>query len=278
MPARGGRHRGSGAVRGPGVGRERRSCIRTVWSVIKGVTAQAVPGLLEAAIAAQPGPVPRASAWSDWSNTTRIVPRAAVHEGDVLVICDRAWPLAKAIAQAAGAPHLELRVQEGDHWDFTLYLHGQVIADFSTRVSAFDDDPAAPRPWKQGSADELVRVWGCTRADVEPYLIDWDALSGPRWCRQGDRFATGSWKQVLDFMRAMCVPDPANHARRIEFEAPEWTTQFRRRAAWRRFVRGLSVWLRGVYPDVPAPTAAQKQEWSRRRRSVRAVRRDGLDG
>lgn len=248
---------------------------RVTWSILKGITSADAAALLDTALAAQPGPAPRRSAWSDDRNATAVSTHAAIHEGDTLVLASECYVVACHIAASTGCPHMELRIQEGDHWDFTLTQRGQTIADFSTRVSAFDDDLAAPRPWKQGSLKDFLAVWKCEQADVEPYLIDWDRLRDPTWARQGDECATGNCFQALDFMRALGVIDPLGHPARREIRVVGWTTEYHPQPRWRRIVRRLSVWFKGTYPDVPRQTREQKEVWRKRKASLHVVRSDG---
>jgi len=185
---------------------------------------------------------------------------------------DDAWPLAQAMAKVANCPHLELRVQEGDHWDFTLYEGDVVVADFSTNVAYFDSDEAATRPWKQGDANTFANTWGVQLAKVQPYLIDWKNAPEGGVAVSGDRFQIGDWRQVFDFMRVLGVEPPQENARAFPIQVQAWTWCYQRQPLWRRIVRQISVWIRGRYPDLPPLTPEERAEWDRRRASVRVVR------
>lgn len=249
----------------------------TVYSVIKGVDSDQVQSLINEASTVLPGKKPQQSRWSDevWAAGKR--PMVGICSNGVLCIADNAWVLAFEIARRLNAVHMELRVQEGDHWDFSLYRSGAVIADFSTRVGAFNDDPDAPRPWKSGDIDAFADAWDVPVDRIAPYLIDWDAQSQPQWVVPGDRFQTGDWCQILDFMQAIGVTPPHGHPDRFEFEVPRWTSKYQRQPCWRRIVRRLSVWFRGAYPDAPRRTRAYRKERARLKARVHIVRHDPKD-
>ena len=196
----------------------------------------------------------------------------ALAHGGALTIIDDAWLLARELARILDAPHLELRVQEGNHWDFTLYCGNNLIADFSTNVAYFNADSSAPRPWKQGNAELFSRTWNVPLARVAPYLIDWESLPAPEYVISGDHFPTGDWQQVFDFMQAIGVEAPHDNPDAFEFSAPCWQMKYVTQPWWCRVVRQISVWTKGTYPDVPRLTREQREEWERRRSSIRIVR------
>ncbi len=183
--------------------------------------------------------------------------------------------LAKQIGLLTGTPHLELRVQESVHWDFTLYQGGEVIADFSTRVNYFNPDPELSPPWKKGDAATFEKYSNVPTKTVSPYLIDWDSVNSPGYAVAGDRYRLGNWCQIVDFMRcAIGVADPLDHPSRFEFDVPSWTTAYVRQPLWRRVVRRISVCVKGTYPDVPRRTAEQRKELERLPASSRIVKVD----
>jgi hypothetical protein len=196
---------------------------------------------------------------------------------DAVVVTDDAWRLAAEMGRLLDAPYLELRVQEGDHWDFTLYHRTQVVADFSTKVSYFDSNPAAPRPWKLGDAAAFSNLWNVPLPRVLPYLIDWELLTAPRFVAEGDRFPAGDWRQIVDFMRVIGVEDPLDNPGHFQFEVPAWESTHSRQPLWRRVVRRISVWIKGTYPDVPRYTRDEREQWGRSRSRIRVVRVDPDD-
>lgn len=191
--------------------------LRTTYTAIKRLSADQLRPWLAEAIAAMPG-AERGAAY-------RAVPKDywAVHLGDTLVITDEAWILAKDAAARHGLLHLELRAQEGDHWDFTLCRAGDVVADFSTRVRYFDERRNPPRPWKRGNLAAFSEVWGVDPYVVGPYLIDWDLHRAPFRVRPTDRHNVGDVHQLFDFMPLLGIQEPQAHPDRFVVTAPTWT-------------------------------------------------------
>ena len=246
--------------------------ICTVYSAIKGVDSDRARSAIEEALTVLPGKAPQHSRWDDYQHTVRMQPMVGVVSNGVLCLADNAWMLAFEIARRLNAVHMELRVQEGDHWDFSLYRAGTLLADFSTRVGAFHEDPEVPRPWKAGDIHAFADAWDISVDRIAPYLIDWDAQSQPSWAMQGDKYPTGDWCQILDFMQTIGVIPPHGHPDRFEFEVPRWTGVYQRQPRWRRIVRRFSVWCRGVYPDVPRRTTADRARYRRKQARVRIIR------
>jgi hypothetical protein len=151
----------------------------------------------------------------------------AVHHADTLTISDDAWQLAAEIAALHTLLHLELRAQEGDHWDFTLYRDSTIVADFSTRVGYWHEDRNdPPRPFKQGTRGAFLAAWGGDAARLRPYLIDWDSLiiRKHRKSNPQDQHTTNDVYQVLDFIRELGAAAPHGHPNRFEFIAPRWVS------------------------------------------------------
>lgn len=243
---------------------------RNRYSLIKGIAPERSKELIARAAGSLPGPPPRESKWSDWTYLRGTRSVEAVATSDTLTLFDDAWQLAVEIAKLANCPHLELRVQEGEHWDFTLFQNGAVVADFSTDVAYFNADPSAPRPWKAGNAELFAAAWKVPIDRVLPYLIDWGQQSQPTIAVPGDRFPTHDWCQVFDFLKTLGIDDPHSHPSRFEFEIPAWKGTHITQPLWRRMVRRMSVWIKGTYPDVPRLTRAEREQWKQRR--VRIVR------
>lgn len=244
---------------------------RTCYSIVKGITPGRANEIIAEATKVFPGPVPKESRWSDWTHVVEPERFQALVCSDVLVLTDDAWRLAQEISRILDSPYLELRIQEGDHWDFTLYHRARVVADFSTRVSYYSADATAPRPWRAGDAARFSACWGVPLDCIVPYLIDWESPSTLRLAREGDKHPAGDWCQIFDFMRAIGIEDPFDHPNAFEVVVPAWSGTYVVQPWWRRVVRRISVWIKDVYPDVPRPTAAQREEWNRRAASVRVV-------
>lgn len=195
------------------------------YSLVRNVEPGQAKALIEeVAREALPGPKPSHSRYARWQPQLVTRELRCLQRGDVLAMTDEAWVLAGAISKRVNGPHIEVRVQ-GDYWDMSVYAGGFVVADFSTRIGALADDRATRRPWKRGGVEDLVRVWGCEREAVEPYLIDWDALEAPVWARPGDRSPAGEWAQVADFLRALGADEPNAHADRFTVQVPAWESK-----------------------------------------------------
>ena len=220
-------------------------------SIIKGLQPQAARAAIDAAPAHLPGPPPRESRWSDFRYQPVPHPLRCRINGDITVMGYEARPLARHIVEAHGVLGMEVRVQEGDHWDFSLCRGSTLIADFSTRVGYFNDDPAARRPWKSGSIHDFSTAWEIEPAAVAPYLIDWDSVPELGLALPTDQCPAGDWGQVFDFLRALNVQDPHADPASFRVEIPRWEPVYRRQPAWRRVVRRVSVWFKGTYPDIP---------------------------
>jgi|GEM_PF-5470957 len=148
-----------------------------------------------------------------------------VHRVNALTISEECYPLAREIATAHGLIHLELRAQDADHWDFTLFQNDAIVADFSTRVRHFDAPGfPTPRPFKEGTRDAFLNAWGGNTARLRPYLIDWDGLiiRKHRKVHPEDEYTTNNVYQVFDFMRELGAAAPHGHPDRFEFTAPAW--------------------------------------------------------
>lgn len=211
---------------------------RTVYSILKPLDRRLSTDAIAHAISHCPNekPIDRpGSQWRHELDTQRIV---CVHSDDVLVMSSRAWRFAEFIAKTHNLLLMELRMQEGDHWDFTLYRGGQhqLLADFSTRVLYFDDSPRAPRPWKSGDLQTFAQAWEIDPQLVAPYLIDWDRPRNvyerlrrrkEKRSMPDDKFPIGDVHQIFDFMRVIGVAVPHCHPDYFELTIPVWECMYR---------------------------------------------------
>ncbi len=248
--------------------------VRTRYSIVKGVNQEIANQVIAEATKLFPKAPLKPSKSSDWIHVAGSQSFDAFVSADMLVITNDAWTVAKEIARIVDAPHLELRVQESDHWDFSLFHHDALVADFSTRVAYFNDDPTSPRPWKLGSAEIFANIWGISKEKIQPYLVDWNALPCRRACREGDKYPTDDWRQVFDFMSALGIDQPDNHRDSFAFAVPSWEIAHVRQPAWRRAIRLISDWITGTYPAAPQPTVAEKKDRERRHASVQIDKLD----
>ena len=195
---------------------------RTRWSIVKGIPADEAVAAIDAALPVLPGPPPATPKNSSYRHIRGTREVLGVCEGDVLTLCDDAWRLAQEIAVQRGLFEIELRAQEGDHWDFTLFRGREVLVDFSTRVGYFDENRNTPRPWKLGSPRVLAEAWGVPLPAIVPYLVDWDALPAPRRVTPTSRFASGDWRELFDFMSLLGAAPPYERPDRFRLEVPFW--------------------------------------------------------
>jgi hypothetical protein len=140
--------------------------------------------------------------------------------------------LLAACAAALDCPWLVLDKQEGDHWDYRLYVGARHLHSFSTFHQYWDDDPAAAEALR-GNPAELASVWGVPIDQVAPYVRNWGerpngTLSRRRTlrgkARPGDRFPYGDMWQYLDFFQALGAPpnlDKAESWRSVTVLVPD---------------------------------------------------------
>lgn len=132
--------------------------------------------------------------------------------------------LCSAFALANDLPWMELRIQEGSLWDYTL-LHGdQVVDQFSTLPEYWDPDDTVTCDANRGDASLLTRLWDVPLERIERYLEPW----GYRELDEGtfdttrrgkaypdDQHEYGDIWQMLDFLNALGgdYPHDLNDAR-----------------------------------------------------------------
>ena len=204
---------------------------RTIHSIVKPIAKADYAQAIQDAIVMLPGSRPRDRPQSEfgYAESTRQI--VGVHINDTLVLSDEAWKLAAHMAEARNLLWMELRMQEGDHWDFTLHRGTELIADFSTRVLYWNDDGKAVRPWKHGDLYAFASAWGIDPERVAPYLIDWDRPRKflDRFRRRkevrsmpDDKYSIGDVYQIFDFMRVIDTPSPFGHDDNFVFNVPCW--------------------------------------------------------
>lgn len=247
--------------------------------ILRGVPRDGFPDTLIRAAEQAMNKPPLESKWSDWRPERRMRTHSAHWFGDTLVIVGDAMGMAWALSRRHSCPYLWARLQEGDHWDFGLSHGERAIADFSTRVAAFDYDGVLPRPWKKGGPEAVAETLGVPLSRIERYLVDWDSLPPEALLREkaypDDRYCYGDGDQLSDFMRAIGANDPETpRSAWLSLQAPYWGSRYVRQPWHRRVVRQVSVWLRGTYPDRPRATPESKRIWAQRKANVRIVRVD----
>lgn len=120
-----------------------------------------------------------------------------------------------------GAPFMEARIQEGSHWDYSLYRGLQHLDQFSTYPQYWDDeeDPIGTL-YASGWPEMLALVFGVPRERFERYLrqwySDWDEdeeefrtkLEGKAYPE--DKNPYGSYEQLWDFLDSLGIHDPGS--------------------------------------------------------------------
>ena len=113
-------------------------------------------------------------------------------------------------------PWMAARIQEGSHWDYSLFVGQDNLDNFSTLPEYWDDDPAFHAS-RRGDAGLLARTWQIERGAIENYLRPWGyvlidedtyetTLRGKAY--PGDESGYGDIWQMNDFLRALGAHDP----------------------------------------------------------------------
>lgn len=125
--------------------------------------------------------------------------------------------LCMRIGEKLSTPWLELRVQEGCLWDYSLYVGSTHLDDFSTLPEYWGED----EEWnatQRGNPQLLGATWDIKQSRIERYLCPWgfemdedegvfDTLLRGKAYEQDD-FEYGDIWQMLDFLRALGAVDP----------------------------------------------------------------------
>lgn len=125
--------------------------------------------------------------------------------------------IASGIAKRRGIPWMELRIQEGALWDYSLFDGSNFVHKFSTLPEYWDDEPSFIKA-SQGNPKELARLWKVPLSTIENYLRHWGyildeedgsyeiKLRGKAY--PADQFEYGQIWQMTDFLRALGVQYP----------------------------------------------------------------------
>ena len=202
--------------------------LRLVFSILKPVPRAFARAWVAEALSALPGDAPRTNPADSWQYRLGTTELRVVAGAETINITEQAWRFASSIAARHNLLHLELRAQEGAHWDFTLFRGTDVVADFSTDVGYFDQDEHAPRPWKEGDLTTFADAWGIPAPAVAPYLFDWRAHPQPRRITSADNCEEGDVGQIFDFMRVLGIEDPLSHPDQFTLAVPTWIGYYRK--------------------------------------------------
>lgn len=160
------------------------------------------------------------------------------------------------IGELSGLPWMELRIQEGSLWDYSLMLGAEDVDRFSTWPEYWEDpDEFTDEAWqaemdkRRGNPAQLAELFELPQASIENYLRPWlephaRTEKNPVW-RRGkayphDEFKYGNYDQCFDFLRALGAVEPRG---RHTLVFPEFEYERKRRQSAAR---------RGVNPP-PAP-------------------------
>lgn len=128
------------------------------------------------------------------------------------------YQIAIALGQNLGIPWINVRIQEGSLWDYSLYQGSENLDNFSTMPEYWEDDPEFLASWR-GQAAILSKAWSIEKSHVENYLRPWyggvdeddcivhnPELAGRAY--PDDQFEYGDIWQMTDFLRALGAHDP----------------------------------------------------------------------
>jgi hypothetical protein len=120
-----------------------------------------------------------------------------------------------------GAPYIEARIQEGSHWDYSLYRGRQHLDQFSTYPQYWqDEDDPIEMLYTQGWPEMLSLVFGVPQEKFSNYLkhwySDWDeereefrfTLEGKAYPH--DRSPYCNYEQMWDFLTSLGIHDPTS--------------------------------------------------------------------
>lgn len=125
----------------------------------------------------------------------------------------------KRVAEQLAVPWIELRIQEGTFWDYSLFFAGEHLDNFSTLPEYWGEDDTWNRT-QRGNAQLLATTWRIERHQIERYLLPWgfqriedEEYGAFQTTRRGkaydrDQHEYGDIWQLHDFLRAIGGVDP----------------------------------------------------------------------
>jgi hypothetical protein len=131
------------------------------------------------------------------------------------------------IGETLNVPWIEARIQEGSHWDYSLYAGGEHLDTFSTLpeywvdMTSLDADDQELLNSRRGRPDLLAKAWNVPQSRIENYLKGWGwnvpegeegiyetLLRGRAY--PDDAYEYGDIWQLYDFVRTLGALDPMN--------------------------------------------------------------------
>ncbi len=131
-------------------------------------------------------------------------------------IHDKGHEIASLVGKRLAIPWMNVRIQEGSLWDYSLYLAEEHLDNFSVHPEYWDDDEAW-QATQRGKPEVLAKVWKVDQSRIENYVKPWgrvvvDEGTYERTRRgkayPGDEFGYGEIWQMNDFLRALGAHDP----------------------------------------------------------------------
>lgn len=129
----------------------------------------------------------------------------------------------KELGRILAVPWIEVRIQDGDLWDYTLF-QGSEMADNFGPWPEYWEDPEEPlfAQWKArlvGHPEVLARQWDIPIEEIERYVRQWNPIDDPedeysfRFELEGkayptDQYEYGDCDQFYDFIRALGGQEP----------------------------------------------------------------------
>lgn len=170
----------------------------------------------------------------------RVVHAGEVHtlyvpyQGSDYVFC-------KKLGELGRLPWIEVRIQEGSHWDYALFSGPDLVDQFSVDPDYFCEK--GDQAHLAGDATKLAEHWGLPVAQISRYLRPWGrreidedvfnyVLSGKAYPE--DRAPYGDYEQFFDFVRALGGRYPEQEEHTIRLPVPQWAKP---RRPWWRFWR-----------------------------------------
>ena len=127
------------------------------------------------------------------------------------------FEIARAIGRRLSIPWINVRIQEGALWDYSLYRGESHLDNFSTLPEYWDDAPESTDR-QRGNAQLLADTWSISPYQIERYLVSWGyeedesagifrtTLRGKAY--KNDKHEYGDIWQMTDFIRALGAHDP----------------------------------------------------------------------
>jgi hypothetical protein len=129
----------------------------------------------------------------------------------------KGYEIAMRMGTRLACPWINVRIQEGSLWDYSLYEANRSIDDFSTLPEYWNDD-VTWQATRRGNPELLANCWQIEQSRIENYLRPWGfkldedeevfkaLLRGKAY--PTDRHEYGDIWQMTDFLRALGAHDP----------------------------------------------------------------------